>query len=133
MDALHESIIRPSSEIVTTCHGMNLGMLPISNVAIPNVQFQLELATLATGNISTLATFSVELGASDNRNLAAHEFAVVRGVYGVISAMQQEDIYLRAHRPQTSLHSAERNGTMKALMVNGSARHNGNTARGCYA
>ena len=64
-------------------------MLPISNVAIPNVQFQstyakastfanastsakatvdksvdetadkLELAALATGNISTLATFSV--------------------------------------------------------------------------
>ena len=33
-------------------------MLPISNVAIPNVQFQLELATLATGNISTLVTFS---------------------------------------------------------------------------
>ena len=43
--------IRPSSEIVTTCHGMNLEMLPISIVAIPNFQFQLELATLATGNI----------------------------------------------------------------------------------
>ena len=55
-DISHKSIIRPSSEIVTTCQGMNLGMLPISNVAIPNVQFQ--LAILETGNFSTLATFS---------------------------------------------------------------------------
>jgi len=46
---------------------MNLGMLPISNVAIPNVQFQ-------------LATFSVKLGAADNRHLAAHEVAMERGI-----------------------------------------------------
>ena len=49
----------------------DLGMLPISNVVIPNVQFQLKLATLATANIPTLATFSVKLEASDNRHLAA--------------------------------------------------------------
>ena len=78
-------------------------MLPISNVAIPNVQFQLELATLATGNISTLATFSVKLGASDNRNLAAHEFAVERGAYGIISVMQQEDTYLQVQSPTTNV------------------------------
>ena len=58
----------------------DLEMLPISIVAIPDVQFQLELATLVTGNISTLATFSVELGVSDNRHLAAHKVAMERGV-----------------------------------------------------
>ena len=52
----HESITCPSSESVTTCQGMNLEMLPISNVASSNFQFQ--LATLETGNFSTLATFS---------------------------------------------------------------------------
>ena len=62
-----ESAIRPSSERVTTCLGMNLEMLPISNVAISNVQFQ-------------LATYSVKLGAFDNRHFAAHEVAVERGV-----------------------------------------------------
>ena len=93
-------------------------MLPISNVAIPNVQFQstyakastfanastsakatvdksvdetadkLELATLATGNISTSTTFSARLEESDNRHLAAHEVAMERGIYGIISAVK---------------------------------------------
>ena len=105
------------------------------NVAIPNVQFQLKLATLATGNISTLATFSVKLGTSDSRNLAAHEFAVERGAYGILSVMQQEDTYFRAHsaHKQASFHSAEseRNGTMKVLMANENPPHSGNTLRGC--
>lgn len=53
----HESITCPSSERVTTCQGMNLEMLPISNVASSNFQFQSTYAK-ATADKLELATFS---------------------------------------------------------------------------
>jgi hypothetical protein len=74
-------------------------MLPM-----PNANGQLKIGNIGTGNILTLATFSVKLGVSYNRHLAAHKVAMERGVGAQGQGISGRGIGLIGNFPAISPH-----------------------------